>query len=201
MTLLEITEEVIRTDSGGGIITDENKLDSDFIQSLVHEYRAKAIWDSWQRTRRINPVWTQQFIPEFEPDLQESKDFVKFTCPSVVSLDDKRDGFLYIGTIEGDFAFRKVISRADLANKNRHRFTKKRPKALYSDGFLEIHGNIREIKVDAIFSNPTDIPTYNIEFDNYPISDDILVLMKAILFQTQTSVIESKTADVISDSL
>jgi len=201
MTLLEITEEIIRTDSGGGVITDENKLDSDFIQSLVHEYRGKAIWDSWQRTKRINSLWTQQFIPEFEEALQESSDFTKFACPPVISLDDKRDGFLYIGTVDGDFSFRKVTSRADLANKNRHRFTKKRPKALYSDGFLEIHGNIEEVRVDGIFANPTDIPTYNAEFDNYPISDDILVLMKALLFQTQTSIIDRKPADVISDSL
>lgn len=204
MLLTKIVELFQRLPSGG-ILTDENKLDPDFIEDAVHRARASAIFIYWQRTKRINALWTQQFIAQFDEDIQENNCLVKFEVPPVVSLDNKMDGFLYIGTVDKDCAFRKVESRAQLANANLHRITKvsnRINKALYSDGFMEIHGNtmLKELKVDGIFINPTDIPTFNKEFDEYPVSLDLVNQMETIIANIETPQIEKEPIDVISDS-
>ena len=45
---------------------------------------------------------------------------------------------------------------------------------------LEVYGdkNIRSIRIDAIFSKPSLLPTYNIDVDIYPIDGNSLALVK-----------------------
>lgn len=204
MLLKEIGESLIRTVSAA-LKTDEDRYEPDFVDDLVHTYRAKAIWEIWRVSKRLNPIWTQQFIAEFSQDLQDDDCLVRFVCPPAISLDNKRDGFLYIGTIQGNEAYRKVISRAGLANADQHRITKlngRLTKALYSDGFLEIYGKplIRDVRVDGIFANPTDVPAFNPAFDPYPLDDNTLTIMKNLLIQAEMVPMASAQPDMISDS-
>lgn len=204
MTLIEGIEEVIRTPSGG-IITDEGKLDEDHIEGLIHSVRATAIKENWLNPRtkgRINPLWLQQCNLVFNKDLQEDECFVKFACPSTISLDKKHDGMFYIGTIDGNCAYTKVNSRAELSDLLNHRITKDKVYALYSDGYLEIWNSplCEEVRFDGIINIPTEVPTYNKWKDIYPITSDLWVMMKDILFKTETQKVIVVPSDKISDS-
>lgn len=202
-TLPNIIEEIIATPSGG-IITDEVKLDNPYIESLVHEYRAKALVDMWanRRVKRINPLWLQQCVLEYSKDLQEDECFVKFVCPATIRLDNKTDGMLYVGTIEGNCPYDKVSTRAELSDILNHRITKNNVVSLYSDGLIEIWNNplCESVRIDGIFNVPTEVPTYNKWKDPYPISPDLLVTMKNMLFQIETSKTIVVHSDKISDS-
>ena len=59
---------------------------------------------------------------------------------------------------------------------------------------------IKELRTDGIFANPTDIPTYNIEHDQYPIDDNTLVLMKKLIVLSELVPMASAEPDRISDS-
>lgn len=204
MTLPEIIDLFQRLPSGG-IFTDENRYDMGFVENTVHRTRAIAIVQSWKQTKRINSAWTQQFKPTFDSKLQDQDCRVIFPCPSPISIETKMDGFLYIGTVDGLCPFRKVVSRAELANYNVHRYTKLTPnmvKVLYSDGNLETYGNLdlEEIMVDGIFSDPTTIPTYNRDYDDYPVSLDLVEIMKNIVYSTEQQIILSQPVDSSPDS-
>lgn len=204
MTLPQVRESVIRTISAA-LKTDEDRYESDYIDDLVHQHRAEAIWMMWKQDKRINSNWTQQFIAEYSRDLQEDDCFVRFACPPLVALGKKADGAVYVGSIKGRVTYRKVTSRAELANNDLHRFVKvnsRTLKALYSDGYWEIHGDplIKEVRIDGIFANPTDIPTFNAEIDQYPIDDNTLVLMKKLIILSEMGPMAEETPDRISDS-
>jgi hypothetical protein len=183
--LREIADEIIRAKEGG-ISVDESKYDLQYIYSLIHQARAQAIFTFWQKTKRVNNSWTQKFIATYAKDLQDNNCCVKFEAPSAISLDNKMDGFLYIGTVDWNCAYRKVESRSKNASFNKYRYTRNNtniPRVLYSDGFLEVWGNtfIRELQVDGIFNNPTSVPTFSVDYDEYPCDSALLEQIKVIL--------------------
>lgn len=203
MTLAEAVDIFERLPSGG-IFTDENRFDIRFVETAVHRTRSLAIFNYWQKFKRINPVWTQQFIPTYSKDLQEDNCKVIFECPPPISLNSLMDGFLYIGTVDGNCAYRKIVSRAELANINVHRNMKPLTNetiVLYSDSLLECYGNtdLQELKVDGLFADPTQVPTFNKTKDEYPISLDIFEMMKALAFDTEQKIIIARPIDNTPD--
>jgi hypothetical protein len=189
----------------GGVFTDENRFDVRFVETAVHRFRALAIFNYWQKFRRVNPVWTQQHTPTFKKDLQEDNCKVIFECPPPISLGTLMDGFLYIGTVDGNCAYRKVVNRSQMANINVHRNMKptlNQVDVLYSDGMLECYGNtdMQEIRVDGLFMDPTQVPTFNKFKDEYPVSLDIFEAMKVLAFETEQKIIIARPIDVKPDS-
>jgi len=177
--LPKIADAIIRNIQGA-IRTSETKFDIPYIYQVIHEARASILKATFTKERRIQSSWTQIYIPDFNADLQDNDCVVKFEVPAPVALDNKIDGFLYVGMIEKNCAFRKAVSRAELSNINRHRTGRKAIKYLYSEGIMEVYANplIKEMMIDGIFANPTVLPTYNIRFSEYPIDDASLALLK-----------------------
>jgi len=203
-TLIEIRDDIIATPSGG-VMIDNTKYSLDYIEYLIHQYRARAIFISWSTTKRINPLWTQQFIATYDESLQDSKKYVLFKCPPPISMDSMMDGFLYIGEQDGNCAYRKVVSRADLANRNAHRYSSCEPgkmSVLWSDGMFEVYGNtmLKQLRVDGVFEDPTQIPTYNKEIDQYPVSNDILIILKDMLMKEQVQIMTGTPEESSTDN-
>lgn len=204
MTLPQVRESVIRIVSAA-LKTDEDRYEAAYIDDVIHQYRAEAIWTVWQRAKRVNANWTQQFISTYSKDLQDDDCLVRFACPPLIALDKKTDGAIYVGSIVGNVSYRKVTSRAELANNDVHRFIKSNSraiKALYSDGFWEIHGDplIKELRIDGVFANPTDVPTFNPISDQYPIDDKTLTMVKNLIVLSEMAPMASTEPDRISDS-
>lgn len=207
MLLEQVTEEIIRADNGG-IITDENRADQDYMEALVGQGRAMAILQQFTKTHRLSPNWTLRHICEYDQDFQETVDFVKFVkfaVPPVVTLDGKSDGFSYVGTQNGMKQYRKVTTRATYVNNNLHRFTKQGEgeKYFYTDGAIEVYGNefLTEGPLcDAVWANPADANQYNKLYDNYPISLDLLPIMKDVIFKTDLIRVYARKLDTKSDS-
>ncbi len=203
-TLIEIRDDIISTPSGG-VMIDDTKYDLPYIEYLIHQYRARAIFISWSTTKRINPLWTQQFVATYDENAQDVPGAVVFAVPAPISLDSMMDGFLYIGKSDGNCAYTKVVSRADMANQNSHRYSRCEPgneKVLWSDGRAEVYGNImlQKLMVDGIFENPELVPTYNKFYDQYPISNDILVIMKDMMNKEQISVMTQTNSESSTDN-
>ncbi len=203
-TLIEIRDDLISTPSGG-VMIDDTKYDLPYIEYLIHQYRERAIFISWSTTKRINPQWTQQFFATYDEQAQDIPGAVVFSTPAPISMDSMMDGFLYIGKEDGNCAYTKVVSRAEMANQNSHRYSKCEPgniKALWSDGRFEVYGNtmLKKLRVDGIFANPEMVPTYNKNIDQYPISNDILVIMKDMMMKEQVSVMTQTNSESSTDN-
>lgn len=204
MTLAEFRSQVIRLPSGG-ILTDESRFDFLDIDAEIHFARAVVIPAFYSKTKRISGEWLQTFVATYDQNIQESNDYVIFDVPRGIPLDVMRDGYLYIGDTAGDTAYRRVNNLAELVNYNQHRITKinnNRPKVLYSEGRMKVYGNtmIKELRIDGIIADPTEILTYNQDFDNYPISEDLIQPVRDYLLQKSLGIEIQRKNDTVSDS-
>lgn len=204
MTLAELRSQVVRL-PGSGILTDETRFDFPDIDAEIHFGRAAVIRAFYSKTKRISGEWIQTYIGTYDKNIQESADYVIFDVPRGIPLDVMRDGYLYIGDIAGDIAYRRVNNLAEFATYNQHRITKvnnSRPKVLYQEGRMKIYGNamIKELRIDGIIANPTEVPTYNQDVDNYPISEDLIQPIRDYLWQKSLGIEIQKKPDTISDS-
>lgn len=209
MILDKLIETIIRTPSGGSM-TDENKLDRDFVASNIHQVRADAMVEWFGKKGSIHDLWFQEYTPTFNVPLQTSGDcIVRFKCPPVINLSASRDGFEYVGTVDDLNHFPRNGSGGMKAVYAGHMITG-RPGIISwswsynSAGFgeIELRGRkiLNKVKVLAIFSDPTSLPTFREDKDEYPITEELLPFMIQRLFQLQTKIIVERKADVVSDS-
>lgn len=187
-------------------MTDENKMDREFVASLVHQVRAEAIMQWYQKNYSIHDMWLQRYTPTYDSNIQVVSDCeVKFWHPPVVNLIG-RDGFDYVGDINELDNFRRATVKSVYS---KHKVTN-RPGITLWDwqydeyGFPEIsiRGNIlqREIMTKSILMNPLDLPTFRQQFDEYPITPELLPYMSQRLFQLHTNIIVTRRGDTIPDS-
>jgi hypothetical protein len=186
MTLLEIATQIIK-EVQGGMRTVESKFSNEYIYSLIHAYRANVLRAQFSKSKRIHPLWTQQFYPEYSADLQDDVCAVKFQIPASIIMNEQTNGYLYIGEVAGNCAYKQLNSRAELSTYNQHRVSKQGVRIIYSDGTLEVYGNIemKTLRVDGVFANPAEIPTFNPDFDNYPMDNESINQMKDIIVKAQ----------------
>ncbi len=210
MTLNEITEIILRLPNGGVVNTNDG-WDQGYIEVLINTYRARYLKAMFAGNKRINPVCYQKHYPEYEELLQDEDGCnVKFRHPEVISLDDRNDGFRYIGSPDCNNNFARIQSRAWLSTFNDNRTTKintKRRTSVLYDGsaqILEVYGNpeLDELMTESLVSNPRDIPTWNADEDQYPLSqsdiNDVvgIIYNENVLLESRIVVGNSKGVDL-----
>ncbi len=192
MLLKEIVE-MFQRQAGGGVFDTDTRYDIGFSEDTIHKARATVMFNYYQKYKKINPIWLQPFIGTYDADLQESKRFVKFVCPPTVTLDDFIDGFIYVGNLDGTVEYTKNPDRASLLNSQSHRYISRglsNPTFIYFNGCIEIYNNpnIKELKVDGIFLDPTKVSSYNKEYDPYPVDDSLIPLMQDLIYNSESKI-------------
>lgn len=208
MKLPEIVEMCIRTPSGG-IMTDENKLNRDFVAANIHQASAVAKVKWYEMKYSLHDMWFQTIFPVYEPLIQTTDDcMAQFRCPPVINLSTKRDGFEYVGTDDGMNNFPSRGTGAMAAVYAQHPVSNRRGLITWNweynesgYGVIKLYGrkNLNRIMVKGIFANPLDVPTFRPEYDEYPITAELIPLIRQELFNMSKIVIVQK-ADTVSDS-
>jgi hypothetical protein len=174
-----------------GIKTDESRFTREFISSHVNSVRATAIQQSWQKMRRINPQWLQEYELEYSGELQYDLDstcVTKYYVPGWIHLDGKTDGMVFVGNNENR-NFRIFNTRSELATylslSSQSPYTGRYVGVLRDNGFIEIHYNtrIKAAKILMLYNDPLECPTFNVEFDPYPATEDLIVVMEDLLIR------------------
>ena len=206
MILPKIIDRVQRI-VGGGIVTDENRWDQDYIISVINTFSRQVLRDFYvKNNKRINPVCYQRFYCEYDKNIQEPG-FIKFTLPPIVSFDEYSDGIRYIGSVTESNGFRRIRSRARLSSFNNHKVMNvnngRAQSALYNgnDQTIEVYGNVllRDCLVEGIFINPLDVPTYNMSVDNYPFNEDLIPVMEDLIYRSQLAIEASTPIDMLNN--
>ncbi len=173
----------------GGVRTTESVFSPEAIIDSLWECRAAQIEAVYKKTSRINPVWTQQFNPEFSVDLQDEKNILKFEIPPVLQLDEFTLGLMYVGSTDCLNQYRLFRSRAEYAVFKKHRVQRDSavPVVIYSDSILEVHNTLLEkidLRTDSVFQRPTDLPTYNYDLSEIPLDAENIAIVRQMIIQT-----------------
>ena len=201
-TLIDLYDEVAKLPSGG-YLTADTRLNRPYVYSLIHSAAAKAKQLFWIKNRSLHQTNYIPFYPEYESTLQENNCIVRFKMPRLIQLDGLADGMEYLGSIRDNNTFIQVNNRLAMAGIQKDRILQPgRKNYLLLEGrFGEVHGQkVREFMMYICPADPTDIPTYNVNKDAYPLSEDLVPEMKKIILQQDLIIITKSFADAINNS-
>ncbi len=178
-----------------GVISDENRLDSIYILNLVDAARGQVLRTVYQKDKRINNIAYQKFYGTYDINLQEGDGIVRFACPTFIGMDAWTDGCRYVGSNDCSNAYARIKNRSELSTIQNHKIMKSLANvnisALYdaSMGQIQIYFNpeVEELLVEGLFSKPTSIPTFNYDFDEYPINEDLIPMLEDQILKNVTA--------------
>jgi hypothetical protein len=207
MTLREVVDTLIRSVSGG-TNTIDNKYEPRYVEALVPQLREQALKIVYYgdkntgATRRIDYAYTQPINIDVDTNLDPELDYVTFACPKPIVVGRMVDGLVYVGKKKSATSFSKMLNREDIANAQMRGMFKGAVIAyIWEEGKLEVYGNkmLKEVNVRGAFSDPTQVPNFNADTDEYPVTESLLMIMTD-LFKANQNINVQKPADPIMDA-
>jgi len=205
MTISEIYER-IGSLPNAGYLTSDTRLDKGYIYSLIHSARASVVSQRWAMMGFIPPAYYQSFKPEYVILSQdEGACYSKFyNVPQIMALDGRATGLGYVGADGTICQFREVNNRAQLASMMNNRIIRKMRKPIVlvlGGGEMEVYSNdpIENMKIEAVFSDPTTVSSFNINLDDYPIDLGDIAKIEQILLQGTMNMIARGVMDRVNE--
>ena len=206
MLISEIVDILIRSVSGG-VNTADNKYEPRYVEALIPQLREQAIRIDFTgssdrvATKSIDYSLTQSVVATKDAGQDNQLDYVTFSIPRPIELNYGNDGLVYVGQKNNSVSFSKFMNREDIANAMmRGMLNGKEIGYIHEGSKLLIFGNnmLSEVNVRGVFSDPTQVPTFNKLTDAYPVSKSILSMM-VDLFKISQNVNINKPDDNIAD--
>jgi len=202
--------ELLQSETSGGKITDEVRLNYRLMGAFLDIGREMAITMYAEKKGGAPAQLYQTTYPMFKNDTQEDDCNTIFAMPGpVVQIDQATSSISYIGGESGMDPYIRSSDRSSFANQMQHwlmsSIASKRPVSLYIPEFNYIvinktPGNLpKRIMVTGIFAYPTDVPEYNPDIDNYPITNEIFSIAKDYIYRTSIAEMMTKIPDIISN--
>jgi hypothetical protein len=205
MTLPEIVE---RVSSGptGGYITIDSRLDNGYMTNLIHSARAFIVCERWKQFGMIPPVYYQKYEPDYSKLAQDDEGCytVFYGTPQIIALDGRASGIGYVGAINDiKCQFREVSTLGELASFQNDRIMKTGRKAyiLNGQGTLTVwyKTKIKQFMMEIIAADPTKLPSYNVDFDDYPMDISDIPKMESYMLQGSFGLVYKTPIDRIND--
>jgi hypothetical protein len=178
--LLPLIREQYISFAEAAIVTDENVWEAAFLDDKIDTHRVTAIKMLYGSKKYIQPQWVMKYIPTYKETLQTSDCYVRFYVPPFIILDEMTSGIQYIGTIDGMCHYRLNRTKGQLSAYTKNKYTKGRIQAYWQQGYLELYGEgimVEQVRLDFIPERVKDIPTFNPNAHDYPVSTDLLSVM------------------------
>ena len=207
MTQREIVSLVLSR-IAGGIETDERTSAYKKIVAIINVSRGAILPEVSKKSFRSVSSWQQVYEPVFDPDLQETPEFTVFYFPDLIRLDSIFDGNFFIGSRLCSDQFRALKSRGEYYGMKKHR-TQANSLSRYfyyliQNQRIEIYHPTstrpEKFRAESIFFDPTQVPSFNVDVDDYPMDQDSIPMMLDFIKKTYTMDVLATTADTISDS-
>lgn len=205
MTLPELYERIGSLPSGG-YLTVDTRFDRGYIYTLIHTARAVIVSERWKMNGMIPAVYYQPYKPEYVILSQDADGcYSKFyNVPDIINLDGRATGLGYVGANGQLCQFREVNNRAVLASMMNNRIIRKMRKPIVlvlGGGEMEVYStdSIEDFRMEAIFADPTKVPTYNVDFDQYPIDASDISKIELYILQGSMSMTTRTPMDRINE--
>lgn len=207
MTLPELYERIGSLPTGG-YLTVDSRFDEGYIYSLIHSARAFIVSQRWKNDGKIPPIYYQPFNPKYSAMSQDSEVcYTKYyNVPDIIALDGRASGLGFVGGDGTMCQFREIRSRAVFNSMMKSRVIKnsKTPYVLIlGNGEVEVYSSskskLQNISMEAIFSDPTKVDTYNVDYDSYPMDVSDIPKMESYLMQGSMSLVYRTPIDRVND--
>lgn len=190
----KIIDTIIQYMERNNIVTDETLLRRVQLFDIFCASRAKVLSDFKIKGYPISGANNMQMVLDSEYFNQGGK-YRYFSIPKAVFNDYK-----YVGGQDGCSRFREC---EDLASEQSTINDQVPSITLYrkSVHYLEVKNNsVETILAEYIVENPMTAPTYNFEYDEFPMDEALMNTVLDVMFQTYQSKTTQAPKDTVSDS-
>ena len=211
MVLRELRERIIRLVSGG-VDPDENRFTDAYVDSLIHAARAFILRQDYLKFKRWSSDAAQVFYPDYEEAFQLDVCVTRFMLPTTfIQGSSLADGLIYFGSTGNALNadnFRRIKSRSELADILNNaamtpatgRFNAVMIEGLMATIFSKESIKIKYPMISAVWDDPTALPAFNKDKDEYPLSSDMINLVEQYLFSTTLNMVMPTPPDTISNT-
>jgi len=207
MTLPQIYEHLGSLPSGG-YMTVDSRFDKGYMYKCIHMARAFIICERWKQYSLIPPVYFQKFNPQYDALSQpDDKCFARYlNVPDIIALDGRASGLGFIGG-DGTFCqFREVSSMGAFAAMQQDRVMKigrKNYALILGGGEVRVYSEymVKNMEMYAIFSDPTQVPLYNEQLDQYPMDVSDIPKMETYLMQGSMGLVYKTPMDRVNNQM
>lgn len=190
------------------VMTQQSKFSRETLIQFLDETRAIAISNTAMGGTRLHPDWTQTHYCTYDAQFQDSDCETIFELPSAIKFKKIVDGYQWFGNNDGSVQYHRINSRGEYNNMLNHPMLVRKitngVAVLVEDGRAIVYtkiprSRIQQLRVNGIYNSPTQLSSFNIDTDNYPIDNTTFDWIKGYLKQTilnqmeQTPVLGEKT--------
>lgn len=205
--LINEIRDIVKALPSGGFISPDSRFANKFLDRVIDTARAFVIRDQYAKFKRIDPAWMQTYIPEYSAGYQDGNlCFVSYQVPPVIAFDGVQDGHGYIGGVKLNIAFRQCNDRGQFAMMKNDRVMNptsgRFPIVLFEGNIMEIYSRVLITdppQMSAVFSKPTEIPTFNPQYDDYPIEESLIRELTRVITAQDLIVITRSAIDRVKD--
>lgn len=211
-TLAQYADLLVREIDAFGNTIGGKYSDLEAVEALIPTLRQDAIIMKYNGSRtmaaskRIDPACVSKpFKISIDNSLQDSSlDYLIFECPRFININDKVSGDIYVGAKNKTQGFSRVSSRGEIDVLKKRGYLNNGKNILYQpiDTELHVFGNkmLKELWVEGMLANPQDATDFDVENDDYPMSEDIFSIVMD-LFKMKLNITLNQAQDNINDDV
>jgi hypothetical protein len=181
MLIREIAERIINTVSV--LKTNQDRWDEDFIISLVDSAAAWAKQEKFKKEKSIPEQWTYEYTLPYVQSEQDSEScYTTYWLPPFLTLPYGANGISSVRGKKG--APIRVYENSTTFENTRllPLFNNKKPVAFVEGNTLKtLNIDLGDVKVRGLFTRLLEDPNFNVDFDEFTITQDLLWLMSSYI--------------------
>jgi hypothetical protein len=195
MLLAEIREQVVKYGLAKGIITDENSLNYDALDTDIIVGRVAIGKDIISNKGKLGSQWYLTSLIEFDQDIQENTTEVIYNVPDAI-------GGIY-SMILGEDGIENgtIVQNATNYYSNITKQIPSRYRGFVENSVLRVNSPLpQNIKLRAAFVNPFKLVEWNEDYDNFPMDDGHIMDLITLLVSSFYKYVVQTPLDTKSDS-
>lgn len=178
-------------------ISESEQLSEIQVESWIHQYRALLIKQDIDKGRDINPSYIQD-ITNVSLNIEQHQgaglegvgDNILVTSIEIPNTLDFhfKSGIVSISDLFGNEIQMMSEKRSNMQKYRKYTFYNysafMKSKRIYING----PGDIQAVNIRGVFQNPTEVPSYDVENDIYPIPSNMIPVLKELIFSKEFKV-------------
>jgi hypothetical protein len=189
-----LKEKVIRYIAAQTIVTDENFINDEEVFDIISQCRAAILSAKLDAKQRIAPKNMLTFKVKYDASIQYSTQYKVFPIPNFI-----QDKIMLVGN-EG-FKVQYTQNRSEVEITNKQGLWAKTRYLVKGNELQVWNPNVSvDIWINGLVLNPMLIPTFNPDYEEYPLDDSLIDVLMQECFAVYYSKIVQTPIDIISDS-
>jgi hypothetical protein len=189
-----------------GAIGDDERIDLRLINDLMKQYRRQYIEDSAKGSQTVLKSLKQS--AQYDLSIVSYTTYEQLESGVVPTISENKFGVMIdhvYSPYVNEFSF-TIVDETQFRYSGNGRFNNNIIYLTYEDDKFKLKSKndayklLDKIVVDAVYSEPEDVPGFNVETDEYPMDLDVFNYCKNMMFKNDLKLLLGQYSDELNDA-